>query len=78
MREFVVANAEDGIALADEELRGRWEKEFPESWKRIQQRRDFMMNQLGINLKPEVLPLSNIPAYYSPYLLCPNRVATFV
>ncbi len=73
--EFVCANMEDGIALADEQLRSQWSSQYPESWKRIQQRRDFMINQIGIKIKPEVLPLSNIPAYYSPYLLNPKKVA---
>ena len=72
---FVAANIEDGIVLADEKLRNDWSAKFPESWKRIQQRRDFMIEQLGIQIKQEVLPLSNIPAYYPPYLLNKNLVA---
>ena len=77
-KEFVCANMEDGIAIADERLRTEWASKFPESWKRITQRRDFMINQVGINIRPEVLPLSNIPAYYPPYLLSQNRVAARV
>jgi hypothetical protein len=72
---FVCANMEDGIVLADEQLRAEWASRFPASWKRIQQRRYFMINKIGISVKPEVLPLSNIPAYYSPYLLNSKRVA---
>jgi Xaa-Pro aminopeptidase len=74
-KEFVCANMEDGIVLADEALRDEWAKRFPASWKRIEQRRNFMINEIGINIKPEVLPLSNIPAYYTPYLLNKNTVA---
>lgn len=73
---FVAANAEDGIVLADESLRTRWKNEFPESWKRIELRKKWMQEKLGINLKPEVLPLSNIPACFSPYLLEPGRLAS--
>lgn len=73
--ETVCANMEDGIVLADEALRNEWANRFPESWKRIQQRRDFMIHQIGIHIKPEVLPLSNMPAYYTPYLLRKNFVA---
>ena len=73
--EFVCANMEDGIVLADVPLQADWASRFPASWKRIQQRRDFMINQLGIAIKPEVLPLSNIPAYYAPYLLNSKQVA---
>jgi hypothetical protein len=72
---FVCANMEDGIILADEKLQNEWAKKYPSSWKRILARRDFMKNKIGINLKPEVLPLSNIPAYYAPYMLSNNKVA---
>ncbi len=74
-KEFVCANMEDGIALADENLRREWASKFPESWKRVIARREFMINQIGIKIKPEVLPLSNIPAFYTPYLLSKNLAA---
>ena len=31
-----------------------------------------MRNTLGIKLKPEVLPFSNMPAYLPPYWLAPQ------
>jgi hypothetical protein len=34
-----------------------------------------MIDEIGINIKQEVLPLSNIPAYYTPYLLNKKMVA---
>ncbi len=74
-KEFVCANMEDGIVLADEALRKEWATRFSDSWKRIQQRRSFMINEIGINIRPEVLPLSNMPAYFTPYLLSKNQVA---
>ena len=33
----------------------------------------FMGEELGIRLKPEVLPFSNIPAYLTPFILSPGR-----
>lgn len=39
----------------------------------IERRRAFMRNALGINLKPEVLPFSNVPAYLPPFWLSPQR-----
>jgi hypothetical protein len=74
-KEFVCANMEDGVILANESLRERWADRFPASWQRIEQRRTFMQNEIGIKLKPEVLPLSNTPAYYTPYLLSKDVVA---
>lgn len=70
---YYTSNIEDGIALADEELRAAFEKQYPEAWGRIQARRAFMQNALGITLKPEVLPFSNIPAYLPPFVLSPHR-----
>ena len=35
-----------------------------------------MSEGLGIDLHPDVLPFSNIPAFLSPYLLRPDLVMT--
>ena len=70
---YHTTNIEDGIALADETLRTAFAETYPEAWGRIQARRDFMRDTLGINLKPEVLPFSNIPAYLPPFWLAAGR-----
>lgn len=74
--EYYTSNIEDGILLADESLRNELEIKYPEMWSRVQARRKFMKEVIGINLKPEVLPLSNIPAYLAPFVLSPNKVMT--
>ncbi len=71
---WFTSNLEDGIALADAPLRAAFAEQFPEAWTRIQRRRDFMIDVLGIKLKPEVLPFSNIPAYLPPFVLSPRKV----
>jgi hypothetical protein len=70
---YHTTNIEDGIALADEATREQFAAQFPEAWGRIQQRRLYMTDVLGINLKPEVLPFSNIPAYLPPFWLAPQK-----
>ena len=75
---FVCANMEDGVVLANAPLRAEWAARFPESWKRIEARRAFMMGKLGIHIREEVLPMSNIPAYYAPYFLNNKKVAVKV
>jgi Xaa-Pro aminopeptidase len=70
---YVSTNIEDGIALADETLRAEFEQRYPEAWGRIQARRRFMKEALGIHLKPEVLPFSNIAGYLTPYILNPRH-----
>lgn len=65
---------EDGLVIADEDLRRRLKEAFPECFARCTARRTFMLDELGIDLPEEVLPLSNIPAIVPPYFLEPNTV----
>ena len=74
--EYFTTNIEDGIALADETLRGAFAAAYPEAWGRIQARRAFMAGSLGIDLHPDVLPFSNLAAALPPFLLRPDRVMT--
>jgi len=71
--EYFTTNIEDGIALADESLRAGFASRYPDAWNRIQRRRRFMAEALGIELHPDVLPFSNIPAWLPPFLLRPDR-----
>jgi hypothetical protein len=72
--DYFTSNIEDGLVLADHSLRDEIGARYPDAWTRIQARRDFMTGTLGIELHPDVLPLSNIPAYLPPFLLRPDRV----
>ena len=63
------ANAEDGIAIADEKLRAELREKYPAVWKRMQDRREYMERELGIRLKEEILPLSDLCGYMRPYIL---------
>ena len=74
--EYFTTNIEDGIALADEGLRQEFADLFPEAWSRIQARRRFMGDELGIDLHEDVLPFSNIPGYLAPFLLSPHVAMT--
>ncbi len=76
--EYFTTNIEDGIALADETLRNEFARRYPDAWQRIGARRGFMRDSLGIELHPDVLPFSNIPAYLPPFLLQPDRAMTLV
>lgn len=70
---WFTTNIEDGIALADEALRDEFSAKYPEAWARIEQRRAFMRDAIGIRLKPEVLPFSNIPAFLPPFWLARDK-----
>jgi hypothetical protein len=75
---YFTTNIEDGIALADEPLREAFADRYPLAWERVQTRRGFMGESLGIDLHPDVLPFSNIPAWLPPFLLAPDRAMTVV
>lgn len=62
-------SAEDGVAVADKVLRDEIRFGYPEMWSRMVRRRKYMESQLGIHLKPEILPLSDICGYMRPYIL---------
>jgi hypothetical protein len=66
---FCYANMEDGIVLADAELQAALQQHYPAMWARIQQRRHFMRDTIGIPLDDSVLPLSNIAGWLAPYIL---------
>ena len=68
------ANIEDGLALLDQAGRDELRDKFPEVAERADARRAFMADVLGIRLKPEVVPLSNLAAAYPPFLLSPNQL----
>jgi hypothetical protein len=73
---WFTSNIEDGLALADEGLRQELAGLDPGAWARIQARRAFMREALSIDLHPDVLPLSNIPAWLPPFLLDTTRAMT--
>ncbi|HET7031335.1 MAG TPA: M24 family metallopeptidase [Candidatus Limnocylindrales bacterium] len=73
---YFTTNIEDGIALADTALREELAGRHPAMWARIEARRAFMAEALGIELHPDVLPFSNLPAYLPPFLLAPDRAMT--
>ena len=70
----VSLNCEDGVVLADEQLRKELRENHPDVWDRFTLRRAFMTDRLGIDLDPSVLPMSNTPALFAPLFLAPDRV----
>ncbi len=74
--DYFTTNIEDGIALADATLRAELAAAYPDAWVRIQARRRFMRESLGIELHEDVLPLSNLAAHLPPFLLRPDRAMT--
>lgn len=67
------ASCESGILLADETLKDEIRTQYPELWSRVENRRDYMIHELGIHANEAVLPTSIACAYFRPYLLDQDR-----
>lgn len=60
---------EDGIVIADHDLRREIQENYPDLWSRFVRRRNYLRQVLNINISEEILPLNDIVAYYRPFLL---------
>ena len=69
MSGYAGVSCECTVALADENLRDELAQQAPELWKRIIRRREYIINELHIELHPDILPMSSTVAYLRPYLL---------
>lgn len=69
-------NIEDGLALADKVLRETFATAYPEAWGRVQARRAYVTDTLGVHLDESVLLFSNTPLWQPPFSLDPTRALT--
>lgn len=67
-------NCEDAVVFADETLRAEFAEKYPEAAARVEARREFMRNDLGVEVPEEILPLSSTPLYLPPFWLKSNMV----
>jgi Xaa-Pro aminopeptidase len=63
------ASAEECVVLADAALQSRIQHVYPALWQRIETRRRYLREEIGIQLSDEILPLSNSVAYLRPFFL---------
>jgi hypothetical protein len=70
---FACVNAEDGVVLADTGLQTELAVRFPDCWRRLAARRDWMRRVLGIRLHDTVFPLSDTTGWFAPYALDLDR-----
>ena len=73
-KRYFSTRLEDTYALADSTLRAELRRDYPECWNRIEARRAFLANTLGLAMSEEVLPLANLAGWLAPFLLAPHRV----
>ena len=67
-------NCEDGVVFADARLRAELAARHPALMERIDARRQFVRDELGITLKDSILPLSSTPLCLPPFWLATRRL----
>ena len=67
-------NCEDTVAFADAALRAEIRSAHPGLWERVQRRRRFIQEALGVSLPEEMLPLSDGVLYLPPFWLAAELV----
>jgi hypothetical protein len=67
-------NCEDGVVFADAALRAELKARHPTAHTRIEARRSFVRDQIGIELKDTILPLSATPLCLPPFWLAPRKL----
>lgn len=73
---YISPNCEDGFCIADEALQQKLKEKYPEVYERMIMRRDYMRNELNIDVPDEVLPMSNLASWYAPYYFNLNLAYT--
>jgi hypothetical protein len=66
---YHTTNVEDGVILMDKSFQNRMQKMFPDTWKNLINKKKFMVEKIGINLRDEVFPVSSIPCILRPFIL---------
>ena len=67
-------NCEDGVVFAGAALRAELGALHPAAAGRIEARRRFIRDELGISIKDSILPLSSTPLCLPPFWLAPGRL----
>ena len=76
MKDNQALNHEDSVVFADAALRAELASLYPAVHARIEVRRDFVRDEIGIALKPSILPLSHAPLALPPFWLASDRILT--
>ena len=70
---YTSSSAESTILLANGSLRTQIKKEYPDMYNRMIERRNYLINVLGINLSEDVMPMCSTVAYLRPFLLAHDK-----
>ncbi len=67
-------NCEDGIVFADTALRAALRERYSAVFARIEARRRFVCDVIGVPIRDSILPLSSTPLCLTPFWLTPRRM----
>ncbi len=76
IRDGWALNCEDGVVFADAALRAELKARHAAVMERIDARRKFVRDELGIPIKDSILPLSSTPLCLPPFWLSSGRLLT--
>ncbi|WP_230389745.1 M24 family metallopeptidase [Vibrio nitrifigilis] len=70
---YAGTSCESGVVLADEMLKAQIKADYPELHEVFAVRRQYMLEQLNIQLSDDVLLMNDSVAYYNPFLLAKEK-----
>lgn len=70
-------STEECVLLADDALKTALADSYPELWARINERRRYIKEVLGIQIHEDILPMSNLVGYLPPFLLAVDQAVTW-
>lgn len=76
MKDNWALNHEDSVTFADAALRAELAAFYPDVHARVEARRAFIRSEIGIELKPSILPMSHAPLALPPFWLASDKVLT--
>ena len=74
MKDNWALNHEDSVTFADAGMRAELARLYPEVHARVEARRAFIRDEIGIDLKPSILPMSHAPLALPPFWLASDRI----
>ncbi len=66
-------SAESTVLIADEKLKADIKRQYPDVFNRMTARREFLIQELGIKLSDDIMPMCSTVAYLRPFLLAHDK-----
>lgn len=71
-------SAESTVLLADEALKSKIRDQYPDMYERMMKRRAYLIDELGIDLSEDIMPMCSSVAYLRPFLLAHDKAFKIV